>query len=182
MVPLTNSPQISVLKNNIGSPLLTLPVYSKSVGGSETLQEGARMREQPWSGVLLGDQQHLVLKASSQKWHMTLVLRCHWWSPATPNVKWGGGGGVVLPRAQEERSELKCIWVALVTTGCVLTQGDTCFCSRSVSVFYGHTQSGASQVDFDTPREKFLDVVGCRFWLSRSGVRLGTLHVWQAPL
>lgn len=92
MVPLTNSPQISVLKNNIGSPLLTLPVYSKSVGGSETLQEGPRMREQPWSGVLLGDQQHLVLKASSQKWHMTLVLRCHWWSPAPPNVKWGGGG------------------------------------------------------------------------------------------
>ena len=67
MLPLTNSPQISVLKNNIGSPLLTLLVYSKSVGGSETLQEGPRMREQPWSGVLLGDQQHLVLKASSQK-------------------------------------------------------------------------------------------------------------------
>lgn len=74
---ITNSPQVWVLKNNIGSPLLTLPVYSKSVGGSETLQEGRRIREQPRSGILLGDQQHLVLKASSQKWHMALVLRCH---------------------------------------------------------------------------------------------------------
>lgn len=103
-----------------------LQVYCKLVWGCETSRTQNDGATTIWNHAGdHADKQHVVPKASSQKWHVTFMFIFHW---LKLKFKWiGKCNPTVCPEGEKEQAEY--MRTALLTTTCVPTWG--------MPLFYG---------------------------------------------